>query len=57
MDGRNSARRYPSIEAAPADWELHKLTARQGVGYVRTRGYVEALRHIPHKDTEDCFCG
>ena len=43
MDGRNSERRYPSIEVAPADSELHKRTARQGVGY------VEALRHILHK--------
>jgi len=45
--GRNSARSYPSIEVVPADSELRKRTVRQGVGYVRTQGYVEALRHIP----------
>jgi hypothetical protein len=50
--GRNSAKSYPSIEVVPADSELHKHTARQGVGYVRTQGYVGALRHIPHRVTE-----
>lgn len=45
------------MEVAPADSELHKRTARQGVGYVRTQGYVEALRHIPRTDTEEYFCG
>jgi hypothetical protein len=43
------------IEVAPADSELHKCTVRQGVRYVRIQGYVEALRHIPHR-AEEFFC-
>ena len=51
MTGETVQRRYPRIELEPADSELHKPTARQGVGYVRTQGYAETSRHIPHKDT------
>jgi hypothetical protein len=51
--GQNSARSYPSIEVVPADSELRRRTVRQGVGYyVRIQGYLEALRHIPHRATE-----
>jgi hypothetical protein len=44
MDGRNSARRYPSIEVEPADSELHKRTARLGCR-VRQSGLRGTQRH------------
>jgi hypothetical protein len=56
--GRKSARSYPSIEVVPADSELHKRTARQGVGYVRTQGVRRSVTpHSPQSYgsvTEEC---